>query len=513
MEDRTDEVVRLRAQIEALREDIQKLERTSGEMQAAAGRHENILDSITDRFFALDKDWRFTSFNKPAALQLKALGKDPAALIGKRLWDEFSDVPPAETFRAVMRDRIPVTHEHYYALLNEWVENRIFPGADGGIIVLQCYVTRRKRIEGYLADGQRLSGTGTWALNLGSGELFWSAEHFRIFGLDPEKVKPSYPSLLEWIHPQDRSALQNAFEHAVRVKGEYDMEFRIVRPDRTIRHVRALAHPVMNDDGELVEYVGAVIDMTERRRAEEALNTVQAELARVTRVTALGELAVSIAHEVNQPLTAVVTNAYSLLRWLDADPADLQESQSATERIIRDAKRASAVIARIRAFVKRGNDRKTRMQVNDALREVDGLVRREVQAQGVMLTLELAAALPLVLADKIELQQVVLNLVLNAIDAMRGVPDTSRFLTLGAEPYGVDAVLVTVRDTGLGLNPHQRNHVFDAFFTTKPDGMGMGLAISRSIVEAHGGHLWTSPNDDGGETFQFTLPTAASAEC
>jgi PAS domain S-box-containing protein len=391
------------------------------------------------------------------------------------------------------------------------VENRLFPSSDGGVIVLQCYVTTRKRIEAYLAEGQRLTSTGTWACNLATGGLFWSDEHFRIFGLDPQTVKPSYPAVLQWVHPEDRSALQAAFAHAVRTKGEYDVECRIVRPDGTVRHVRSLARPMANGDGDLVEYVGSVIDITERKRAEEELHRAQSELARVMRATALGELTASIAHEVNQPLTAVVTNAQALLRWLDADPADLLEARAATERIIRDANRASAVIARIRAFVKRGDDRKTRMQVQDALDEVAGLVRQEAQAQRVTFRLDLGPALPFVFADRIELQQVILNLVLNAIDAMRAVPDAPRVLTVSAEQYGVDAVLVAVSDTGVGLDPRQRDRVFDAFFTTKPAGMGMGLAIARSIVEGHGGRLWVSPNDDRGETFQFTLPTAAAA--
>jgi PAS domain S-box-containing protein len=511
MDDATSEVLRLRECVDALRTKNSELERTAAEMHAAVERHENILDSITDRVYAFDKDWRFTLLNKPAARQVRELGKDPAALIGRIMWDEFPGAPIEEVFRAAMRDRSPVAHEHYYAPLNEWVENRIFPSSDGGVIVLQSYVTRRKRIEAYFTEGQKLSRTGSWAWTVATGELFWSDEHFRIFGLDPQAEKPSYPAVLQWVHPDDRSALQMAFEHAVRTKGEYDVECRIVRPDGEVRYLRSLARPFVNGGGELIEYVGSIIDITERKRSEEELHTAQAELARIMRATALGELTASIAHEVNQPLTAVVTNAHALLRWLDLDPADLHESRAATERIIRDANRASAVIARIRAFVKRGNDRKTRMQVKDALREVAGLVRHEALAQGVIFRLELGAALPLVLADRIELQQVVLNLVLNAIDAMRAAPDDARVLTVSAEKYGVDAVLVTVSDTGVGLDPRQRDRVFDAFFTTKPAGMGMGLAIARSIVEGHGGRLWVAPNDDRGETFQFTLPIAAPA--
>jgi PAS domain S-box-containing protein len=254
-------------------------------------------------------------------------------------------------------------------------------------------------------------------------------------------------------------------------------------------------------------------DVTERERseaarkqAEDALVEARAELARVARVTTMGELAASIAHEVNQPLAAVITNASACLRWLAATPSNIAEANAVVQRIVRDANRASEVIARIRAFLKRAEPRKTHLQVNEIVREVVTLVRGEARTHGVTVRVESAADLPPVLADQVELQQVLLNLILNAIEAMSAVTEHARVLEVATAKYGADAIVVAVRDSGTGLDPQRRERIFDAFYTTKPEGMGMGLAISRTIIDAHGGRLWAMPNEGPGTTFQFTLP-------
>jgi signal transduction histidine kinase len=247
-----------------------------------------------------------------------------------------------------------------------------------------------------------------------------------------------------------------------------------------------------------------------RQRAEDALAEAKAELARMARVTTMGELAASIAHEINQPLTAVVINGNACRRWLAAEPANMQEANEALQRIIRDANRASDVITRIRGFLRRGEQRQTRLDVNEVIGEVIGLVQGEARTNGVSLQVEAAADLPVVVADRVQLQQVVLNLVMNAIEAMGSITGRARILEVWTEARDPDAVLVAVRDSGVGLDPEHRDRIFDAFYTTKSEGMGMGLAISRSIVEAHGGRLWATPNAGPGETFQFTLPIAAA---
>jgi C4-dicarboxylate-specific signal transduction histidine kinase len=223
----------------------------------------------------------------------------------------------------------------------------------------------------------------------------------------------------------------------------------------------------------------------------------------------LGELAASIALEINQPLAAVVTNGNACARWLTATPPDLREAHDAANRIVRDANRAAEVIKRIRAFLQRGTAQRAAMDVNEVVSEVIAMVQGEIRSHGVSPRIATAAGLPPVSGDRVQVQQVILNLVMNAIDAMRPVTDRARVLEIGAARHGADLLCISVRDSGVGLDPGERERIFDAFHTTKPDGMGMGLAISRSIVEAHGGRLWAMPNEGPGEIFQLTLPVSA----
>jgi C4-dicarboxylate-specific signal transduction histidine kinase len=247
-------------------------------------------------------------------------------------------------------------------------------------------------------------------------------------------------------------------------------------------------------------------EIAERRHAEEALQKAQAELAHVTRVMTLGELTASIAHEVNQPLAAVVTNGQAGLRWLALETPRLDEVRAAVERIVRDGNRASEVIQRIRALAKKNPTLMVSLDINDVIREAILLVQREVSSHGVSLKTELAAALPAVLGDRIQLQQVVVNLVINGVDAMATITDRPREILIESQPHESREVLVAVRDSGIGIDSESADRLFNAFFTTKPSGMGMGLSISRSIIMAHGGRLWVSPNADHGAAFQFTVP-------
>jgi signal transduction histidine kinase len=484
---------------------------------AVNARLEMVLDSIPDQFFAFSKDWRYTYFNKRAAAQLKVLGKDPARVIGRTLWDEFSHVPNEAALRRAMSERVPVIDELFYPPLKEWVENHMSPCVDGGLVILQRYITERKlaeqklsRSEAYLAEGQRLTHTGSWAWYIESNNMFWSEEQFRIFGFDPQGPMPDMAMCLQAIHPEDRTFIEAKLKGAPCKPRDCEWDYRIVTSDGTIKHAHTTAHPVF-EAGKLIEYVGTTMDTSESIRSQEALLKAQAQLAQITRVLTVGELTASIAHELNQPLAAVVTNASAALRWLDAKPADLLETRAAAERIIRDANRAAAVIDRIRAFVRRGESHRMPVNLNELVMEAATLLEGEARGRNVMVRIEPSAQLAQVLADRIHLQQVIVNLLVNAMDAMADVHDISRMLTLGTESYGPDAVLVTVRDSGKGVDPGHRERIFDAFYTTKAEGMGMGLAISRSIVEAHGGSLWVTRNDDRGETFQFTLPIANTA--
>jgi len=252
---------------------------------------------------------------------------------------------------------------------------------------------------------------------------------------------------------------------------------------------------------------GLRAEMGERQRAQEALQKSQAELAHITRVMTLGELMASLAHEVNQPLAAVVSNAQACLRWLALEPPRPDEARAAVERIVRDGNRASDVIQRIRALVKKSEPQMVALDINDVIREALSLEQREMLSRQVSLRTELASALPPVLGDRVQLQQVVINLVMNAIEAMAPVTDRPRDMLIRSQRDDSDEVLVAVRDSGTGIDSENVERLFNAFFTTKTTGMGMGLSISRSIIAAHGGRLWASPNADHGATFQFTLPS------
>lgn len=502
-------------------QDITERKQAEQSLREAHQRAEMILDSISDRFFSFDKEWRFTHFNQQAREYLKSLGRDPDKLIGKVYFDEFPVRYAEAAMRRAMSERVPVVHEFYFPPLQQWVEGRIYPSPDGGIGVYQRDISERKlaeeklrRSEAYLAEGQRLSHTASWAWNVSTGEVYWSAELFSIYGLDPARVKPGYPEVLSYIHPGDRSWVQRIFEDAVQERKEYQLVYRVVWSDGTIRHVHNLAHPVFNEAGTLMEYVGTTIDITERiqaeenlRRSEAHLAEAQTELAHVTRVMTLGELTASIAHEVNQPLGAIVTNGHACLRLLSDEGGNLEQAREAVECMISDGIRASEVIKRIRALLRKTPTGRSSHNLNNTIREVIDLSSRELEKKEVYLVTELAEDLPLVVADRVQVQQVVLNLILNSNEAMMAAGWQPRELLIKSDKGQRNEVLITVRDTGVGLDPITRERMFDPFFTSKERGLGLGLSISRTIIEAHGGRLWATSNQEGpGTTFQFTLP-------
>jgi C4-dicarboxylate-specific signal transduction histidine kinase len=298
-------------------------------------------------------------------------------------------------------------------------------------------------------------------------------------------------------------------------KKEYVHDHRILLPDGTVRHVRAIGHPVLDENGEIAEYVGTAVDITERKHAEQErdrLRELEAELAHINRVSMLGELAASIAHEVGQPLAGVVSNGGACLRWLAREVPNLEEAREAAKRIVRDGKRAGEIIARIRALTRRATTPTAELDLNQTIQEVLPLVGDDAKRRNVRIRPQCAADLAPVAGDRVQLQQVVLNLLMNGIEAMSSVADRPRELVITTRNVEPDQVQVTVEDAGTGLDPTAMDKIFDPFYTTKPSGMGMGLAICRSILQAHGGRLWAMAKDGPGTLFHFTLPTSREEE-
>ena len=371
-----------------------------------------------------------------------------------------------------------------------------------------------RRSEGYLAEAQRLSHTGSWASMPATGEIkYFSEECYRVLGFDPHGGQPRYDTFFQRVHPDDQAKLSEAVEKAGRDKTEFDLDYRFVRPSGEIRDIHVVGHPVLSPSSDLIEFVGTVMDVTERKRAEqerERLRQAQADLAHVNRVTTMGELTASVAHEVNQPIAAAVTNAKTCLRWLTRDHPDVEEARAAAMRIVNDGTRAAEIIKRIRLLFKKGTSERELVDVNEVIQEMVVLLRGEAVKNSTLVRTELEADTPRVMADRVQLQQVLMNLMLNGMDAMKDANGT-RELIIKSRRGENDKVLVSVDDTGVGLPPEQADRIFTAFFTTKPHGTGMGLSISRSIVESHGGRLWVADNSPRGASFWFSLPAKAEA--
>jgi len=368
--------------------------------------------------------------------------------------------------------------------------------------------TELRRTATYLAEAEKLSHTGSWARNTKTGELFWSQEEWRIFGLDAATTKLSYEMFLELIHPEDRASLHEESLRAVRENKSYNIPFRAVLRDGTVKHLHSVGKPVFEESGEVVEYIGVTMDETERIRATAAVHEAQAELARVARLTTMGELAASIAHEINQPLAAVVASGNAALRWLDRATPDLEEAKTAIKRIVSEGNRASDVIGRIRSFLGHRKSEYVAIDVNGALREVLALTMSSLQTRRVAVQTDLPTGLPPALGDRVQIQQVFMNLVINGADAMSAITDRPRVLRISSRVDESGDVLVAVADSGTGIDETIRNRIFEPLFTTKTTGMGMGLSICRSIVEAHGGRLWCSPGAPYGTNFHLTVPVA-----
>ena len=364
-----------------------------------------------------------------------------------------------------------------------------------------------RRSEAFLAEGQHLGQIGSFSWRVATDEIAWSAELYRIYELEVG-VPVTLELIRSRVHPEDVSLIEKMkmVDQQQESGQNFEWQFRLLMPDHSIKYMHAVAHATRDQDGQL-EYIALVQDVTARRLAEEARDKARSELAHVARVMTLGTLTASIAHELNQPLSGIVTNASTCMRMLAADPPNVEGARETARRTIRDGNRASEVITRLRALYSKKDPLPESVDLNEATREVIALSLSELQRSRVTLRLELADDLPLVTGDRVQLQQVILNLVLNASDAMRGVDDRPRQLVIRTERERTRAQL-TVQDVGVGIEPHGVEKLFEPFYTTKSGGMGIGLSVSRSIVESHHGRLWATVNEGPGAAFSFSIPRA-----
>jgi PAS domain S-box-containing protein len=396
------------------------------------------------------------------------------------------------------------------------VEEGVFKGFVGTTIDVteqELLTHDLRREQAYLAEAQSLTHTGSWAANFHTGQQdHVSDEIYRLHGFDPSKGEISADSFYKTIHPDDERIVWETITKANHARTDFEVpEYRICRPDGSIRFLRAIGHH--NPSGEMGEYVGITIDITERKRAEaerERLRQLEADLARVNRINIMGELAAALAHEIKQPITAAVTSANALLRWLAHDPPDLNRARAAASRIEEDANRASNVIDNLRSFYKTGTPTERKIiDVKEVIEQVSGLLRGEADRHSIMICSEIETDIRNILANPVQLQQVFMNLMLNAIEAMRDIGGT---LTIRSRINPENCLLVSISDTGIGLQTGSAERVFEPFHTTKPQGTGMGLTITRSIVESYGGRVWATANQGVGATFHFVLPCEGKAK-
>jgi PAS domain S-box-containing protein len=426
----------------------------------------------------------------------------------------------SQTFQPVEVDHVLTAKGHRTLILD--AHPLSFPGhSERRVLVTFQDITARKeaeaakdlrseeelrRSEAFLAEGQRLSLTGSFSWKVETDEIIWSEQLYRIYEFEIG-VPVTLDLIRTRVHPEDLSLLERMkmAHEASNECDDFEWQYRLRMPDRSIKYMHAVAHAIRNRDGQL-EYIAVVQDVTERRLSEDALGKARSELAHVARVSTLGALTASIAHEVNQPLSGIITNASTCLRMLAADPPNIDGACETVRRALRDANRASDVITRLRSLFSKHDTMFDSVDLNEATREVVALSLSELRRNQVILRPQLGDNLPPVTGDRVQLQQVILNLLRNASDAMSSIEDRPRELVIRTERVEGDRVRLAVQDAGVGFEPHGMDRLFAPFYSTKNGGMGIGLSVSRSIIESHHGQLSATPNDGPGVTFSFSIP-------
>jgi PAS domain S-box-containing protein len=502
----------------------ERLGQEERELKRSEVRKAAIVDSALDCIVTIDHEGCITEFN-PAAEHIFGYRRDD--VLGKHLADVI--IPPS------LREKHRQGFARYLAtgearVLGKRIEMTAVR-ADGSEFPVELAVTRiplegppsftgylrditeRKRAEqalrrseAFLAEGQHLGQIGSFSWRVATDEITWSAELYRIYELEIG-VPVTLELIRSRVHPEDVSLIEKMkmVDQAREGGHDFEWQFRLLMPDHSIKYMHAVAHATRDQDGQL-EYMASVQDVTERRLAEEARDKARSELTHVARVMSLGTLTASIAHELNQPLSGIVTNASTCMRMLAANPPNVDGARETARRTIRDGNRASEMITRLRALFSKKSATTQSMDLNEATREVIALSLNELHRNRVILQQELADDLPAVTGDRVQLQQVILNLLRNASDAMSRVDDRPRQLLIRTERDEGDRVRLTVKDAGVGFAPQAADRLFESFYTTKNDGMGIGLSVSRSIIESHHGRLWAMPNNGPGVTFSFSIP-------
>jgi len=502
----------------------ERLGQEERELKRSEVRKAAIVDSALDCIVTIDHEGCITEFN-PAAEDTFGYRRDE--VLGKHLADVV--IPPS------LREKHRRGFARYLAtgearVLGKRIEMTAVR-ADGSEFPVELAITRiplegppsftgylrditernrarqeLRRSEAFLAEAQHLSRIGSFSWRVVTDEITWSEQLYRIFQIDRD-AQVTFELIGTRIHPEDLPAFQEHIERSRRDRSDVQLEFRLQMPDGAVKYVHVAAH-IRGDHGQ-PEYIGAVQDVTERRASEEALGKARSELSQVARVTSLGVLTASIAHEVNQPLSGIITNAGTCLRMLAADPPNVEGARETVRRTIRDGNRAADVISRLRALYGKKEPTIESVDLNEATREVLALSLSELQRNRVIVQQELVDDLPLVAGDRVQLQQVILNLLRNASDAMSTIDDRPRDLLIRTEPDDDGRVRLSVSDVGTGFEPQATDKLFEAFYTTKNEGMGIGLSVSRSIIERHHGRLWAMPNSGPGVTFSFSVPCRA----
>jgi PAS domain S-box-containing protein len=511
----------LRKEIAERRQAEERLRLEERELKRSEARKAAILASVFDCVVTIDHEGSITEFN-PAAERTFGYRREEA--LGKPLADLVIPSSLREAHRSGLARYLATGETRVLGRRLEMTATR----ADGSEFPVELAITRipldgppcftgylrdvterkrseegLRRSEALLAQAQRISSTGSFSWREGD-QIAWSDQLYRIFELD-RSVPVTFELIGARVHPDDLLLFRERIGRARRDGSDFDIEYRLQMTDHTVKYLHVVAHAARDQDGRL-EYIGAIQDVTQSRLAQEALDSARSELARVARATALGALTASIAHEVNQPLLGILTNADTCQRMLAADPPNVDGARETIRRSIRDGERAANVIRRLRALFAKNSPVTEAVDLNEAAREVIALSVTELQKSQVILLTELAHDLPLISGDRIQLQQVILNLLLNAAEAMSGVHDRPRQLVIRTAPDEGGRVRLSVQDAGVGFEPSDAERLFQGFYTTKSGGMGIGLSVSRSIIENHHGRLWAVAHEGPGATFSFSVP-------